>query len=537
MNYFTTSALINAVACTWFCFFVLTAPVKSKINSTFCFFLISITVWAICQFLWLSAPSKDLALIYSRIALTSGYFIPTTFLHFSSLITEEQDRFKKIITASYIINVIIIPLNLFTGLLFPSAQTVPHIKYYPLAGPLFDLMFCQYNIFIVQGLILLRRKALSSPHFEKINVVFWGILIAYIGGLTNFPLCYNIQIYPIGNIFIPAIVISVFYGILRFQLMDIRIIIQKNLIYTIMVIFISLLYFFSIFIIEHYFKEIIGYKSFVISILFALVISLIFIPLKNFVQSLTEKVIFKGNYLEITQQNEQLRQEVAQTERLRSIAILASGLAHEIKNPLTPLKTFSEYLPSRIDDKEFLKKFSTIIDHEVTRIDKLVHELLDFAKPSPADLKPNNIHHLLNNTIDLLSNDFIKNKINVLKHFSTSEDIILNIDQNQFKQAMLNLILNAIDAMPNGGSITFSTVLINNQTFQLKIHDTGSGIDPKDISHIFDPFFSKKDHGTGLGLSVTHEIIKNQQGKIFVESKKGCWTSFIIELPLISYAN
>ena len=319
--------------------------------------------------------------------------------------------------------------------------------------------------------------------------------------------------------------------ILKHQLMDINVAIKKGLVYSFLITFITIVYFSVVFIIERLFHSYIGYQNFTTSLITAVLIAMLFIPLKNMIQDILDRAFFKGTQSEIAVQNELLKQEVTQTERLRSIAILASGLAHEIKNPLTPLKTFSEYLPSRIDDKEFLKKFSTIIDHEVTRIDKLVHELLDFAKPSPADLKPNNIHHLLNNTIDLLSNDFIKNKINVLKHFSTSEDIILNIDQNQFKQAMLNLILNAIDAMPNGGSITFSTVLINNQTFQLKIHDTGSGIDPKDISHIFDPFFSKKDHGTGLGLSVTHEIIKNQQGKILVESKKNCGTAFIIELP------
>ena len=112
-------------------------------------------------------------------------------------------------------------------------------------------------------------------------------------------------------------------------------------------------------------------------------------------------------------ENELLRQEIMQSERLKSIAILASGMAHEIKNPLTPIKTFSEQLPSRLDDKEFLLKFSRIINKEVDRIDSLVQELLSFAKPSPPQLKQVNIHQLIGQTLDLLNNEIIRHKINL----------------------------------------------------------------------------------------------------------------------------
>ena len=157
--------------------------------------------------------------------------------------------------------------------------------------------------------------------------------------------------------------------------------------------------------------------------------------------------------MEMAEQNELLRQEVTQSERMKSIAILASGMAHEIKNPLTPIKTFSEQLPSRLDDKEFLLKFSKIINKEVDRIDSLVQELLNFAKPSPPQLKQINIHQLIEQTLDLLNNEIIRHKINLNTSFE-NKNILINIDPKQIKQALLNIFLNAIEAMPNGGTLT-----------------------------------------------------------------------------------
>jgi two-component system sensor histidine kinase AtoS len=108
---------------------------------------------------------------------------------------------------------------------------------------------------------------------------------------------------------------------------------------------------------------------------------------------------------------------------------------------------------------------------------------------------------------------------------------LIHLDPQQIKQALLNVFLNAIDAMPEGGLISVNTN-IQSDKLCLTITDTGQGINPEDIKHIFDPFFSKKDQGTGLGLSITYEIIKNHNGKIFVESKLGKGTAFRIELPL-----
>ena len=384
-------------------------------------------------------------------------------------------------------------------------------------------------------------KTTAGEKRNKIKYFFLSSSIGYIGGMTNFIPMFGINLYPYGNFLVAVFPIVMTFVILKYKLMDINIIIRRSLIYSLLVTTITLIFLISVLISERLSHQIIHYQNIATSIIMASLFALIFTPLKNRIQNLVDHAFFKATPMEMAQQNEQLRQEITQSERMKSIAILASGMAHEIKNPLTPIKTFSEQLPSRLDDKEFLLKFSRIINKEVDRIDSLVQELLNFAKPSSPQLKQVNIHQLIEQTLELLNNEIIRHKINLNTPFE-NKNILINIDPKQIKQALLNIFLNAIEAMPNGGTLTITTSVIANssdviaskakQSLIIGISDTGCGINLKDLPHIFDPFFSKKDHGTGLGLSITHEIIKNHNGRILAESELDKGTTFRIELPL-----
>jgi polar amino acid transport system substrate-binding protein len=264
-------------------------------------------------------------------------------------------------------------------------------------------------------------------------------------------------------------------------------------------------------------------------------VGILFFPLRNKIQYLVEKYFFKGTQFEIAEQNELLRQKIAQSEKYKTLSTLASGVAHEIKNPLTAIKTFSEYLPQKLDDKEFLLKFANIVGHEVNRIDEMVHQLLNYSKPAPLALTKTNIHKLIKDTTNVLSSRFLNQKINTLEHFYTNQDLSLDIDSNQMRQALLNIFLNALDSMPNGGQLYIETKLTK-KNFEIIIRDTGTGISKEDLPHIFDPFFSRKDHGTGLGLSITQSLIANHKGKIDVKSRLGWGTEVKIKLPLYHIA-
>ena len=162
----------------------------------------------------------------------------------------------------------------------------------------------------------------------------------------------------------------------------------------------------------------------------------------------------------------------------------------------------------------------------------MTHQLLDYGKPAPLAIKKTNIHKLINNTVDILNSKFIDQKTEIIKNFQASQDLPLDIDPNQLRQALLNILLNAVEAMPHGGKLTISTFVTHISYFIIKIEDTGEGISREDLSQIFDPFFSRKDNGTGLGLSITETLIKNHNGIIQIKSKAGVGTVVEIELPL-----
>lgn len=533
MTYFIVSSFLNTIACAICCIFVILSGPRSKTTYTFSIFTFFVFLWSSFYFLWITSHGQTNALIFARLLNIAALFIPPSFFHFCCHLLNRYEEHSRIIKKIYIFNFLFIPVG-FTQLYINNVFSTPLFLYWPSAGKLFFILILEYMTVIGYSLYIILEKLRTSHGTErqKLKIIFYGLILGFLGGSTNFPLLYKVPIIPFGNALVVIYVVAITYVILKYQFMDIKIILKRSVVYTILITLITLFFFLLTYFTEHEIKQIVGYQSFLISALSATVIAIVFIPLKNFIQNIVEKYLFRKNFSEIAEENELLRQEIIQTEKLKSIAILASGMAHEIKNPLTALKTFSEYLPQKIDDKEFLKKFAPIINREVNRIDTLVHELLDFAKPAPLQLKPTNIHILLDHILEFLNNDFIKHRIRITKNYHLEPGPILNLDANQFKQALLNILLNAVEAIPAGGELTISTTFSAKPGHLIiKIQDSGIGINPEDLSSIFDPFFTKKDCGTGLGLSITYEIVRNHNGRIFVESQPGSGTTFIIELP------
>ncbi len=397
---------------------------------------------------------------------------------------------------------------------------------------------------------LLNHYSNSSHNNNERKFLIAVASVGFTGGISNFLPGLNLNIYPYGNFIIPFSTLIITYAIFRHELLDIRIVIKKSLAYSLLVLIATLLYFGIVLLCEKLVQGFWGYKSVSISVVTAFVIGILFFPLHNYIQRLVDKLIFKKTTEEISKENELLRAEVLNSEKLKSVAVLASGMAHEIKNPLTALKTFSEYLPNKLDDKEFLQNFSRIVGGEVNRIDELVNELLEFARPSPIQLKETNVNKLITDTLDFLNSKFLQQKITVKPDLSPECDTPIMLDANKIRQALLNIILNAIDAMPNGGALTAVTrgsglvvsdtnQLLNansqpptpNPSIKITITDTGCGIAKDKLVTIFDPFYSTKDSGTGLGLPITHSIIKDHHGEINVESVVGQGTTFTIILP------
>ena len=369
------------------------------------------------------------------------------------------------------------------------------------------------------------------------NIKFFVSTIALgsISGSINFFYAFNPPLLAYANLGIVVYSLTCTYMIFRHNLFDINIIFQKGLIYSILITIFTGIYLIIIFSMEWLFRGIIGYKSLYLSLISAFILTLLFNPIRDKIQKLIDKLFFRKTTQEFAHENELLKQELERSDRLKTASTLALGLAHEIKNPLTTIKTFAEFLPEKFKDEDFVNKFSKLIPSEVERINNIIHQLLDFSKPIPPSFRDTNIHHLINDILVFFNSEFLKRRIRISEAYSDST-LIIRIDPSQIKQALLNIILNGIDAMPRGGNIAFRT-LIDNKYFKIYISDSGRGIAKGDLKHVFDPFFSTKDEGTGLGLSVTHQIIKNHKGIIEVQSEIGKGTTFILSLPLTQNIN
>jgi signal transduction histidine kinase len=237
---------------------------------------------------------------------------------------------------------------------------------------------------------------------------------------------------------------------------------------------------------------------------------------------------------ELKQSQDTLRR----ADRLSSLGLLTAGLAHEIRNPLVAIRTFTQLLPERYNDAEFREGFQGLALKEVDRICGLINDLLSFARPSRPNIAEENLNEVVDGIARILETEAKEKGVEIVRDFWPDLPRIW-IDREQMKQVFMNLILNAIQAMRDGGSLFISTRLHprdesgqSGSFLQVEIRDTGVGIPEENLEHIFDPFFTSKDEGSGLGLSISHQIVQEHGGYIVVESKVGKGTSFFINLPV-----
>jgi signal transduction histidine kinase len=212
----------------------------------------------------------------------------------------------------------------------------------------------------------------------------------------------------------------------------------------------------------------------------------------------------------------------------KSLGILSAGLAHEIKTPLTAIKTFGGYLPSRMEDKTFLNEYNTVILSESDRINYIVENLLDFANPPKLVRHPVDLIVLLGEVLSSFTLVFKDKHITLTKEFPKAV-LQAPIDKERFTICLTNLISNAIDAMKESPEKHLTVILKKEYPYALiTIKDTGKGIPQENIPYIFDPFYSTKDTHKGLGLAITKRIIEQHDGFIEVESQEGRGTCFMV---------
>lgn len=204
-------------------------------------------------------------------------------------------------------------------------------------------------------------------------------------------------------------------------------------------------------------------------------------------------------------------------------------MAHEIKNPLVTLKTFTQLLPERFLDADYRETFVNLASKEIGRIDGLVNKLLTLARPAKLELGAVALHPLLEKYTKLFRQQAEESHVTLIEKYEARNDTI-EADADQLRQVLLNLLLNAQQAMPDGGEITLSTC-DREEGIELTIRDNGEGISPEVQAHVFDPFFTTKSAGTGLGLAVAHQILEEHHASVRVVSSPGKGSAFIMTFP------
>jgi two-component system sensor histidine kinase HydH len=258
------------------------------------------------------------------------------------------------------------------------------------------------------------------------------------------------------------------------------------------------------------------------------------VPLEIGVSSIKdENENFVGNVLLFKDLTEvrALRRQVAHSQRLASVGRLAAGVAHEIRNPLSSIKGFATYFKERYMDRPQDQQTAAIMIQEVDRLNRVVGQLLELSRPISIEPQPVSLQALIADSLKLIEDRAAEKKITVrIQNNARVDDV--RIDPDHTNQILLNLYLNAIDAMEAGGKLTvdFSSGS-ENSDLHITVSDTGRGISAEHLSRLFDPYFTTKSSGTGLGLAIAHNIVEAMGGSIKVTSNPGKGTSFSLTIP------
>ncbi len=245
-------------------------------------------------------------------------------------------------------------------------------------------------------------------------------------------------------------------------------------------------------------------------------------------ESLREKVEELSNAYNELQVN---RDKLIRYERLSAVGEVAAKVTHEIRNPMVAIGGFARRILKKDSDGELNRNYLKIIVEEIGHLENILTDILYFAKPAMPSCSAVDLNGIVGGIIEMLEVEMEEHTICIERHFDAHIPL-LSLDENQIRRVIINLMRNAMQAMPDGGTITVSTVQ-ENQWVTVEIADTGIGISDDDIDKLFDAFFSSKSTGSGLGLTVSAQIINNHGGTIEVKRREPKGTVFIIKLPLV----
>lgn len=499
-----------------------------------------VSLWSLGLGMMSKAGGQQEALFWLKnVHYLGALFIPTTFLHYVLALINKTSIHKKALVFGYLFTLLLQIAN-FSGTL-ATAAPLPPFSYYTRPAPLyipFTIFFFLYVLYLIKFLVS-EIKDSTGARRTQLKYMLIASSVGFYGGSTAFFPVFNIPIFPYGIYIVPLYPIIMAYAILRHKLLDIKIVIRKITVYSLLI---SLLFIFSVtilFLTSRAFIKLIPQQTIWSMLLITATLAVIFQPMYRWINTKIDRLFFKGTLPSVSSEKDRLEEELQRSQRLAGIGMLASGLLHEIKNPLVPIKVKIEQLPNHLPEDlkntEFFQKLTSSISYEIDRITGLLNQLKEFANPTALEISQTNLTQTIDDRLGLLKEILSQRNIELKRNYICNNPIVQS-DPNKLSQVLLNIFQNAIDAMPKGGVLTVScepSTMSGGQkeAILIKVSDTGFGIAKEDTTKIFNPFFTKKRTGTGLGLAVSHQIIKNHGGMIQVDSTFGRGTAFYIFLP------
>ncbi len=511
------------------------AEPRKRLNQVFGLYSLAIVWWAIGESLIVSGSRQSFVDVVAMFSWPWVTLIAPTFFHTVCLLVGRTNRITRCtIVASYVVTLFLVIAHVVFHLVIKHCSPIAYARFFIRLAPLGMASPLLFLILVNFSLLKLWRafRQTTGSRRTQLRFLLVASLVGYLGGSPDWLLTFDKQIplmSPFGIYCVPLYSLATTYAIFQHRLFDVHIVIRKSLAYSLLVSALTVGYFGSIYFWEQAFRTTFGYSSVGVSLVAFAVMALVFQPLKIGIQRAVDHLIFRAPQHAVAKRLEILEEKVRIGEQYKAVATMAAEIAHELKNPLTALQTFVEFLPERHQDPQFLQRFQAVASGELQRLRRVAQGLLDFSKPQAPQMAEVDLRAVLDDVLALTTPTLLKRAIVVETHYGHNGTTLIG-DAGHLRQVFLNLVRNADQAMQPGGTLRIST---NSQDGHLEAYvaDTGCGISPSDVPHLFDPFFSKKAEGTGLGLSITREIIREHHGAIEVQSTPGQGTTMIVRLP------
>ncbi len=533
LQHYLISLLLSTVV-TWVLgIWIFLKQPHNKLARIFGLYALAVGYWTLCQAQTAATYDPRTSLVWVRAMFHAVVAFPVLLTHLFSTFLDIRQR--KILRVGWVSVAILYPF-LCSEWFLRAGGPVGFLPTMPKAGGLFlvfNLVWFAWSAYNMYLLGFRKPGPASSATRPQIRLLLFAFLFGYATGSVNYLYLYGIYVpllQPFATYGVTIAFLVIAYGIFAYGLFDISVVIKKSLVYSLLITLLTAGYFGLVYGVERILQVTLGYRTMWVSLSAFGLMALAFQPLKGGLQRIVDWLIFKAPQEELARRMEKLEEQVLQAEKFKAVSTLAAGMAHEIKNPLTTLMTFTEFIPEKQNDPSFLRNLHEVYTAELGRIHQIVKDLLEFSKPKTPRMKLVDLGPLITSTINMLSNDLLKRHVEWAVD-SQHNGVTLHADPDQLRQVLINLIQNAADAMPSGGQLKISTQAVNSH-LELTVSDTGSGIPSALLPKIFDPFVTTKPDGNGLGLAMVYSILQAHRGSIRADSQPNRGTTFTVSLPL-----